>query len=91
VSGVVDQTASVRHRPHQTERVDVSTAVVLDRPQLTVDARELVRLVDSRVTTQLITLGYNTALLIRRMTRLILLHTFVYDRVYKQQEAKLSL
>ena len=76
MSGVVDEAASVGHRAHHAERVDVAAAVVLDGTQFAVDTRELVRLVDGRVTTFLVALGHHaTRTTNLRRARLILLHT----------------
>ena len=59
--GVVDESTAVRHRPHQTKRVNVSIAVILDNAQFTVDTRVFVRLEYGRVTTVLIALRHNAA------------------------------
>ena len=58
---VVDESTAVGHRPHQTERIDVAAAVILDGAQFAVDARILVGLIHGRVSTVLVALRHNAA------------------------------
>lgn len=77
MSGVIDESTTIGRSRHHPEWINVAATIILDGPQLTIDAWILVGLEDRRITSLFVTLGHHTARLLRtfRRTRFIFLDT----------------